>query len=180
MKRKIIIFALFLCLLSTALFACKSPPVTNDNDIISQVDDVEGYSAVDISAYTENDNGGTQIKKLFKKQNKLVLNTLTQGGYNGAIELVILLEDYKISDIKALNIKETEDIGTKALSSNFLSQFKNLDISTSPELVGGSRPSEDTDIVYVTGATYTSNAVISAANALIRWYEKNSNALDAA
>lgn len=179
MKKNLAIFVLLLGILTVALFACKTEPVIDDEGIISAVDTPEGYFAVDISAFVQND-GGTQIKKVFKKQNKIVINTVTEGGYNGAVELVILLEQYKISDIKALNIKETEGIGTKALSANFLSQFNNLDISTSKELAGGSRPSDDTDIVYVTGATYTSNAVISAVNAVIVWYDKNSAALNAA
>lgn len=180
MKKNLTIFVFIIVILAVALFACKAKPIIDDEGIISAVDMPEGYSAVDISAFIQNDDGGTQIKKVFKKQNKIVINTVTEGGYNGEVELVILLEQYKVSDIKALNIKETEGIGTKALSANFLSQFDNLDISTSEELAGGSRPSGDTDIVYVTGATYTSNAVIRGINSVIVWYNKNSAALNAA
>lgn len=176
--KRIFAILLLLCLINSA--GCKEDLLADDADIISVVDAAEGYVSVDILAFADNDSKGTEIKKVYKNQNKLVINTMTQGGYNGAVELVILLDEYKISDIKAINIKETEGIGTKAFKENFLSQFKALDISKSHKLAGGGRPSQSTDIIYVTGATYTSNTVIAAINAIIEWYEKNSAALNAA
>ncbi|MDD4315778.1 MAG: FMN-binding protein [Clostridia bacterium] len=158
------------------MFACSDKPL-EERDIVAAVDSPEGYSAVDISAFESNIGAKSEIKKVFRNQDKTVIYTVTQGGYNGEVELVVLLEGVEISDIKALNIKETENIGTKAFNEAYLSQFTDIDVSEGVTLAGASRPSEGIDIIYVTGATYTSNAVINAINAIIVWYGKNSQAL---
>lgn len=91
----------------------------------------------------------------------------TPKGYGGSIEVMVgITVDGKVSSIKIGNHTETPGLGSKASEDPFKSQFNNKDVNTPLTVVKGSSTQEN-DIVAISGATITSNAVTAGVNAAI-------------
>jgi Na+-translocating ferredoxin:NAD+ oxidoreductase RnfG subunit len=90
---------------------------------------------------------------------------ISKQGYVNDIELLALLEGTTIRQIKGLNVKESKNYGAKCFNDNFLSQFYGIDLAAAAPLSGRQDNYEDGDILYVTRATKTSRAIITAINA---------------
>lgn len=163
MKRVIALIGILI--LSLSLVSCRE----TDN-IISLVDDPTGYSLIETNYQC--DYG--EILEIYSNQSKLVMYVSGKDGYNGDIEIIVLIEDDKIREIVGYDIKETKDVGTKALEDNYLRQFIDIEINRDI-LVGGNKPNEDINILYVTGATFSSKAVLRAINTIILWRASNSS-----
>ena len=86
------------------------------------------------------------------------------------MEIAFLIMDDEIKAMKGYKIKETKGYGTRAFEENYLNQFIGINLKGKEQLRGGSKPSQDIDIIYVTGATRTSKAVVIAFNILIEYY----------
>lgn len=88
-------------------------------------------------------------------------------GYGGSVEVMVgVTSEGKINGIKIGNHSETPGLGSKAAESPFKDQFNGKDANNHLTVVKGSASSES-DIVAISGATITSNAVTSGVNAAI-------------
>lgn len=98
--------------------------------------------------------------------------TVTPKGYAGPIELVVgITPDGSVRAIRILNQSETPGLGAKAPLPPFSGQFDNkkadkLTISKAP-------PSAPDQIQAISGATITSEAVVSGVNAALDYWKKN-------
>jgi len=164
MKKAILITVLLT--LTFCFFGCGG----NDSDIISLVDDPEGYSKVELSEKELTCYSLGNIVKVYRNGEKYVIDVIGKNGYAGDVEIVVLIENGVISKIKPLKHNETEGKGTRAFDESYLNQFLLKDIKDADVLTGGGKPSDGIDILFVTEATYTSNAVLNAVNTLIVWY----------
>lgn len=91
------------------------------------------------------------------------VRTAGRGGYKGEVEATIgFAADGTISGIEIGQNSETKGIGTNAFESTFLSQFIGKPAETMVYGSGG--------VDAVSGATMTSNAVLSAVNQAIDCY----------
>ncbi|MDD3947090.1 MAG: FMN-binding protein [Clostridia bacterium] len=88
-------------------------------------------------------------------------------GYKGEVQTVILLNNATIEKIAGVDIKESVNYGAKCFRDSYLAQFYGLDLSAYTAIRGKSQPRNEGEIVYVTGATVTSEAIIDAVNAII-------------
>ncbi|HHU42796.1 MAG: FMN-binding protein [Bacillota bacterium] len=159
--KKIWIFLIIILGLA-CLYGCQD----RDN-IISLVDSPEGYQKIDVIK-TQYPNG--EIRNIYKNDNKYVFHIVSHKGYAGDVEIAFLIMDDEIKAMKGYKIKETKGYGTRAFEENYLNQFIGINLKGKEQLRGGSKPSQDIDIIYVTGATRTSKAVVIAFNILIEYY----------
>lgn len=113
-----------------------------NNDIVEEV--YEGLKGEEVVGYT--------IKTLPK-------------GYGGSVEVMVgITSEGKVNGIKIGNHSETPGLGSKAAESPFKDQFNGKDAKNSLNVVKGSSSAES-DIVAISGATITSNAVTAGVNA---------------
>ncbi len=97
-------------------------------------------------------------------------------GYGGDIDMRVgIAKDNTVSAVKVLKHKETPGLGTKALTSEFLSQYKG---KKSENIFLTKDDQKNGRIDAVTGATITSRAVTSGVRAASR--EKKSDGVTAA
>jgi electron transport complex protein RnfG len=132
------------------------------------------------------------IKNVFKtNDNTYIFHTSGKGGYGGEIELLIAIKDNKINKILVYSASETPGVGSRVLEGKYINQFINVDItafegfklskaaagdiknyfdgatsSDNTEVTG----SADRNVVAVSGATRTSNAVLNAVNCAVYAY----------
>lgn len=139
--------------------------------IISLVDDTGEYAVIDIKENKAYPKG--HIDKLFVNDNKYIFYIVAYNGYNSDLDIVILVDNHIIKDIKGYNIQETPNVGTKAFEDSYINQFIGKDIRDYNSLEGSSKPNNDYDILYVTGATISSRAVLSAINITIEYYNNH-------
>lgn len=85
----------------------------------------------------------------------------------GDVCLIVLVEDNIITKIVPDKINEPHGNGSQCFSAIYLNNFIGLDLSEIDFLEGRKRPSNDSDIIYVSGATYTSKTLIDCINAII-------------
>ncbi|MBE6469907.1 MAG: FMN-binding protein [Coriobacteriaceae bacterium] len=84
-------------------------------------------------------------------------------GYHGDVELMIgITADGKVAGIQIVEEDETEGIGTNALTDEFFASFKDLDATGT--LTVEEAGSGETHVDGVSGATFTSNAVVADLN----------------
>ncbi|MDY4041459.1 MAG: FMN-binding protein [Collinsella sp.] len=84
-------------------------------------------------------------------------------GYHGDVELMIgITADGKVAGIQIVEEDETEGIGTNALTDEFFESFKDLDATGT--LTVKEAASGETHVDGVSGATFTSTAVVSDLN----------------
>lgn len=125
------------------------------NDIVSEV--YEGLKNNQIVGYT--------IKSLPK-------------GYGGTIEVMVGISiEGNITGVKIGNNSETPGLGSKATEAFFRNQFNNKNISTPLTVVKGST-SDESNIVAISGATITSNAVTTGVNAAMDMYKEISKEIN--
>lgn len=92
-------------------------------------------------------------------------------GYGGKIDLMVgISKEGKIEGIKILNQSETPGLGANSTNRNFYNQYKGKPIDKDIEVVK-TKPSKDTEIQAITGATITSRAVTSAVNEAVKYYK---------
>ena len=93
-------------------------------------------------------------------------------GYGGQIGFVVgITKDGTVKAINILNHSETPGLGAKSTEPEFSGQF--ADKSSFPLKVVKGGASNPDEISAISGATITSNAVISGVNAAVDYWEKN-------
>lgn len=166
--KKVLCLVITICM-CFMLFGCTDKDT--NNNIISQVDTVEGYKEIKLTSEELASLSKGTIEKVFFNDGKYVVLAMGNDGYKGDVEVVVLIDNDTISKIKGYNIKETDTVGSRAFEDAFLLQFIGKNITEMERFRGDSKPSNNVDILYVTGATYSSKAVINAMNVVIEWYK---------
>lgn len=120
-----------------------------NNDVVEEV--YEGLKSGETIGYT--------IKTLPK-------------GYGGTVEVMVgITSEGKVNGIKIGNHSETPGLGSKAAESPFKDQFNGKGVEEALTVVKGNASSEN-DIVAISGATITSNAVTSGVNAAMEIFNQ--------
>ena len=120
--------------------------------------------------------GEDTVSQVKDKDGKLLgYAFLTEGnGYQGAITMMIGIKpDFEtLVGIEILDSQETPGLGQEITQDKFKSQFKGL--KTTPEItyVKNKTPEKPNEIEAITGATVSSNAVVSIINAKIKEIRK--------
>lgn len=100
-----------------------------------------------------------------------VIKTLPKG-YGGTVEVIVgVNKEGSIEAITIGNMSETPGLGAKSKEPAFQDQFKGKLLETLSVIKSGS-PS-NTDVLAISGATITSNAVTSGVNAAIDVFNTN-------
>lgn len=98
--------------------------------------------------------------------------TVTPKGYAGPIELVVgITSEGAVRAIRVLNQSETPGLGAKAALPSFSGQFE--DKTAEKLTVSKSPPSAPDQIQAISGATITSDAVVTGVNAALDYWKKN-------
>ena len=86
-------------------------------------------------------------------------------GFGGAIEMMVGVKpDETLTGIKIVSLSETPGLGSKAQEPKFKDQFNDKSVKE-PLTVMKSGTAKDNEIVAISGATISSNAVVSGVNA---------------
>ncbi|MBI5586801.1 MAG: RnfABCDGE type electron transport complex subunit G [Deltaproteobacteria bacterium] len=88
------------------------------------------------------------------------------GGFQGNIGVMVGLNlDYlKLKGIKILDQVETPGLGNRISEPAFEDQFKNIEITPKVEYIKNRKPEKPNQIQAITGATISSNAVVTNIN----------------
>ncbi len=121
------------------------------------------------------------VKRAYEVDGKIKAYVVNCIGYNGPIEILAALdtENDTLIGIKILNHEESLDYAGYIEESWFLDRFKNLKANKYLNLVVLDKEKEE-DIVQVTGATVSSQAVINGVNAAIGAFQYEINNMEMA
>ena len=122
------------------------------------------------------DTSNDLVKEVYEglKSGKVVGYTIKTSpkGYGGPIEVMVgISSEGNITGIKIGNHSETPGLGSKASEPRFKDQFNNKSVDNPLIVVKGSA-SSDNNIVAISGATITSNAVTTGVNAAMNIYKE--------
>ena len=113
----------------------------------SVLPEVQKFEDIDVSEETLSKYNCTFIKRA--ENSKAIAMQIEERGYqSGLIVMIGVDEDGKISGVSVVQHAETEGIGTRAMSEEYLNQYKNK--------------RNTTEIQLISGATYTSNGIKTA------------------
>lgn len=88
------------------------------------------------------------------------------GAYSGTVELVVCVEEGKVTAVSVYEHSETASIGGKVLKEENLARFVGTDLSEITDYgSSGANDAKESDI-YVSGATRTTRAVLNAVRAV--------------
>jgi Na+-translocating ferredoxin:NAD+ oxidoreductase RnfG subunit len=163
--KKLIVVVLLVACVALVVFnvACKK----EQDNYAPMIDNAREYVGVSISPEKKNIANYCRIENYYTSAEYKVIRVIAERGYAGEIELLVLLEGTTLKKTKVIKSDETPGHGTKCFEDKFLEQFYEKDLSTIEPLIGKEEKNESGDILYVTGATKTSRAIISAINAVI-------------
>ena len=92
--------------------------------------------------------------------------SVTPNGYGGEIDLMVgISPDFKVTGIKVVSNSETAGLGAKCTEESFSGQF--AEKATPVKVIKNGTPA-DNEIVAITGATITSQAVTDGVNEAVR------------
>ncbi|MFA9422795.1 MAG: FMN-binding protein, partial [Sedimentibacter sp.] len=121
------------------------------------------------------------VKRAYKVDGEIKAYVVNCIGYNGPIEILAALdtESDMLIGIKILSHEESMDYAGYIEENWFLDRFKNLKTNKYLNLVVLDKENEE-DIVQVTGATVSSQAVINGVNAAIGAFQYENNNIEMA
>jgi len=119
------------------------------------------------------------VIRAYEVDGKISAYVVSSVGYNGPIELLAAMDTEKnsLKAIKILNLKETLDYAEHIESQWFLDRFKSIIADKYLNLVVLDKENPE-DIIQVTGATVSSQAVINGVNAAIGAYQYINNKIE--
>ena len=93
-------------------------------------------------------------------------------GYGGAIEMIVGIDtQLKVSGMNIVNFSETPGLGAKASEEAFKNQYKGKGGSEPLNVIKNGTPKEN-EIVAISGATVTTNAVTDGVNTAIQFVQE--------
>lgn len=156
-KRRYLIILLILAVcLVIALF------IINSDGYKSQLKQ-RGYYNLQRLKSVENDD----VIRVYRADSKII-QIVASEGYNGDITILVSIKDDEITMVDILDHDETEDYGGYIVEEWFLNRLC-LPIDNELNTVKIKKV-ESNDVVAVTGATISSNAVVDGVNKCIKNY----------
>lgn len=93
-------------------------------------------------------------------------------GYGGAIEMIVGIDkQLKVTGMNIVNFSETPGLGAKAAEEAFKDQYKGKGGSEPLNVIKNGTPKEN-EIVAISGATVTTNAVTDGVNTAIQFVQE--------
>jgi RnfABCDGE-type electron transport complex G subunit len=129
-------------------------------------DEIENASDIYVEDFETADLVGVHIpvKDGIKVAETYIYN-VSGKGYGGEIELLVLVENNKITGIVKVSASETPGLGNNAFSEDFFSRFYNLDLASNDTFaLTKYQANSDEEVVSVTSATITSTAMVKIMN----------------
>ena len=119
------------------------------------------------------------VIRAYEVDGKISAYVVSSVGYNGPIELLAAMDTEKnlLKGIKILNNTESLDYAEHIESQWFLDRFKNIISEKYLNLVVLDKENQE-DIIQVTGATVSSQAVVNGVNAAIGAYQYINNNIE--
>ena len=165
-KARLLVIVVLICLLT----ACR--PLPTIPEYIAKlpaagesVDRLTGYEGQGIIGVYMISDGGGRVRG--------ILQETEAQGFNDTINILVLIDVSTglTERIQVLEHNETEDYGGYVTEEWFLGRFAGKDAGTKLELVKRAAGKTE-DIVAITGATYTSQAVVDAVNLCMKNYRR--------
>lgn len=119
------------------------------------------------------------VERAYEVDGKISAYVVSSVGYNGPIELLAAMDADKnsLKGIKILNHTESLDYAEHIESNWFLDRFKNIVVDEYLNLVVLDKENPE-DIIQVTGATVSSQAVVNDVNSAIGAYQYLNNNIE--
>lgn len=119
------------------------------------------------------------VKRAYEVDGQMKAYVVSCVGYNGPIDVLVAIDDEKdeLIGIEILNHEESLDYAEHIEEDWFLERFKNIVIDKYLNLVVLDKENPE-DIVQVTGATISSQAVVNAVNTAIGAYQYKTNNIE--
>lgn len=93
--------------------------------------------------------------------------SVSPNGFGGAIEIMVGVKpDETLTGIKIVSLSETPGLGSKAQEPKFKDQFDGKTVKDPLSVIKSGTP-KDNEVVAISGATITSNAVTEGVNAAV-------------
>lgn len=162
MKKKIVLVIL-LVVLCFSLAACGKEEA---QPYYTYVDTSRDYTEQPLTQQQKDAYSYASIQNYYTSGYYKVFRVVAKFGYKGEVQLALLLNGTKIEKMAGIDIQETINYGAKCFKDSYLSQFYGIDLAQVTEVRGKAKPRDEGEIVYVTGATVTSTAVLDAVNAV--------------
>ena len=97
---------------------------------------------------------------------------VTTKGFHGPIELMVALKDDTVSGIKILTHSETPGLGARIVEDEFSERFVSLPFNNGIKMVK-TEPANEGEVLAITGASVSSNAIGTALNEVVNFYKEN-------
>lgn len=156
-----IFLILLLFLLPLFLFSCSNSP-----NYPAMIDSNNTYEEIALSEEQKNIYPNCTIENYFISGEKKIFRVISERGFVDEINLLVLLEGTTIQKIQGIDVKESENYGMNCFTGTYLTQFEGIDLAEIEVVRGKETPYDQGEIIYVTHATTTSKAIISAINAI--------------
>ncbi|NLY43999.1 MAG: RnfABCDGE type electron transport complex subunit G [Clostridiaceae bacterium] len=96
-------------------------------------------------------------------------------GFGGPIEMVVGIDsEGKVTGVTIVNSSETPGLGSKAAEPKFKGQYKGKSTDSPLKVIKSGTPA-DNEIVAISGATITSNAVTQGVNSAVKVIKEKIN-----
>jgi electron transport complex protein RnfG len=103
-----------------------------------------------------------------------VMLVVSKGGYKGEIKMLFAIKEQVITKMAVYSHSETPGLGSVGFEDEYLANYIGKNISEIDKFtVTKGIPSNESEIKTVTGATYTSNAIVTSVNVAAYWYNLN-------
>jgi len=156
-----VILLIVLAVSSLFLLSC-----SNKIDYPSLIDPNNTYEEINLSEEQKNIYPNCTIENYFISGEKKIFRVISERGYVDEINLLVLLDGTTIQKIQGIDVKESENYGMNCFTETYLTQFEGIDLAEIEVVRGKETPYDQGEIIYVTHATTTSKAIISAINAI--------------
>lgn len=167
MVMKKIISLVILLVLCFSLAAC------GKEDAVPQyytyVDTSRDYTQQTLTQQQKDAYSYASIQNYYISGEYKVFRVVSKFGYKGEVQLALLLNGTKVEKIAGIDVQESANYGAKCFKESYLKQFYGTDLAETKELRGKAKPRDEGEVVYVTGATVTSRAVLDAVNAVAKF-----------
>ena len=118
--------------------------------------------------------GVTEVYSATKGSETIGYIVSTQSkGYGGTFDVTVgINEENAVTGVKLSNMNETPGLGAKATEPAFIDQFEEIKSETKP-FVSKNATGAESEIVAISGATITSDAVVVGVNIALDYYNSN-------
>lgn len=159
-------FFLRFAIILLALLPLFSISCTGENNYTSLIDPSNTYEEISLTEEQKNIYPNCTIENYFISGEKKIFRVISERGFVDEINLLVLLEGTTIQKIQGIDVKESENYGMNCFTGTYLTQFEGIDLAEIEVVRGKETPYDQGEIIYVTHATTTSKAILSAVNAI--------------